>query len=320
MHKALSQYSSWALRALGIALFAWIVAGAEVDKVATMLATVNIRMVAWLPLLTVLMIALRAWRWRLLVGEGAPRMPFARAWAIYSTGIFLGSFTPGRLGDLAKTLYLRREGAITWERAMAATLADRLFDVFLLMALGFWALSRFGFWPAQAWAWGLGALLSGLLFAILYRWLDTGTGLQRKIEQFGPLRFVAGLKAEGFSLVRAAWGRSLGLTVLAYGTFFVQTEFLARSMGLQLSRADVTAAIVLIGLASFLPISVAGFGTREAILALIMMERAVPNSVEAALTYSALFFAFCFLVPSAFGFLCWLRSPIALDDVRSGSV
>ena len=299
-----------------MALFGWIVTRAELWNVGAMLASVEVGAVAWLPLLTLAQIALRAWRWNLLLGSSQPAMPFSRAFTIYATGVFLGSFTPGRLGDLAKSIYLRQEFDMPWEQAAAATLTDRLFDLLLLSTLGVWALYHFEFWPAQARNWVLGAAGVGVVFALLCRSVVPWGTLGRRLVRFGPIRFVAGLRAEGIRSVRIAGGRALALTVAAYASFFLQTEFLARALELPLTVSDVTAAIVLVGMASFLPISIAGFGTREGILAMVMAERGVPNYFEVALTYSALFFAFCFLIPSAFGFLCWLRRPISLESVR----
>ena len=318
MHSSLARVTSWLFRIVGVVLFAWIVSRAELSSVGRMLASVELETVVWLPLLTLAQIALRAWRWNLLLGSRFLPLPFPRAFTIYATGIFLGSFTPGRLGDLAKSIYLRRERDMPWEQAAAATLIDRMFDVLLLSTLGVWALYHFDVWPAQAWNWAVAAAGIGVGFALLCRSAVPWRSLGERLGHFGPFRFFAGLKAEGIRSVRIAGGRALALTVVAYASFFLQTEYLARALELPLTVSDVTAAIVLIGIASFLPISIAGFGTREGILAFVMAARGVPNYFEAALTYSALFFAFCFLIPSAFGLLCWLRRPIALDVVRSG--
>ena len=81
----------------------------------------------------------------------------------------------------------------------------------------------------------------------------------------------------------------------------------------------MVAAIVLVGLAAFLPISVAGFGTREGLLALVFAHRAVPDSLEMALAYSGLFFGFCFAVPALMGFACWLKNPLSLAELRKGT-
>jgi hypothetical protein len=319
MHSALARSSSWLLRGVGVALFVWIATRAELRNVGAMLSSVEVGAVVWLPLLTLTQIALRAWRWNLLLGSRQPRMPFSRAFTIYATGVFLGSFTPGRLGDLAKTIYLRQERDMPWERAMAATVTDRLFDLLLLTTLGVWALYHLNFWPAQFGIWTLCIAGIGVVFALLCRSVLPLREYGRRLGRFGPVRFLTGLKVESIRALRRAGGRALALTVVAYASYFLQTVFLARAVELPLTVFDVTAAIVLVGIASFLPISIAGFGTREGILAMVMAERGVPNYFEAALTYSALFFAFCFLIPSAFGFLCWLRRPIALESVRNRS-
>lgn len=317
LNKLLRRYSSWLLRALGVLLFVWILTRAELTKVGETLASIDLLSLAWLPAVTLGQIALRAVRWRLLLGRDGNRMPYSRAFSIYASGVFLGSFTPGRLGDLAKSIYLRREQEISWERAAGVTVTDRVFDLVLLLASGLWALVHFGLWSPLASLLGLGILLSGVVFAFARPRWSAWLSLRQRLERWRGFRFAAGFKAEGIRSVRRAGGWAAALTLLAYAAFFLQTGHLGLVLGLPLSVADITAAIVLVGIASFLPVSIAGFGTRESILVLVMAQRGVPNHFEAALSYSALFFAFCFLLPSLFGFLCWLQRPIALDGIRS---
>ena len=104
---------------------------------------------------------------------------------------------------------------------------------------------------------------------------------------------------------------------MAYGVYFSHTYLLASQLGLELSFADVAAATVLIGLAAFLPLSVAGLGTREGVLVLVMIYKGVPNSLEAALAFAALFFLACYVFPALLGLGCWLLNPLSLTDLRA---
>ena len=310
----------WLLRSIGLLLFAWLISTAEWARIGQLVFDINVSKLYWLPFISIFLIGLRTWRWNLLLGWRQLQLPAARAWSIYATGIFLGSFTPGRLGDLAKAAYLRQERGVSWEQATAPTLADRLFDVFFLLLLAGWALYHLDLWTVDLLHWAGAVGIGGLVFALFFRSGLLWRRLCRFLQHCRAGEFVAALRHELRALLRWAGWRALALTALAYGAYFAQTALLAEALGLALTLADVVAAITLIGLAAFLPISIAGLGTREGILALILVDKGVPHSLEAALMFSALFFFFCFVVPGTLGFVCWLKTPLSLDGIRERKI
>lgn len=314
----------WAqgVRIVGLGVLAWLLVRANWGQLQAHLVGVDISYLLVMPLFTIVMIAVRAWRWnRLLSVHGAPFSPL-RAWSAYATGVFLGVFTPGRLGDLAKALYARQERGLPWHQALAGAVLDRLFDVACMGLLALWALVHLG-WMGRALPGASGWALGGVLFAAGMGTWFARRALPAKAASWASLgglsAFLRGMGHQMSVLFRAAGKSGLALTVLAYAIYFAQTICIARSLYLPLSAADVVAAIALVGLASFLPLSVAGLGTREGLLALIMAHRAVPESLEAALAYSALFFAFCFAVPGLLGFACFWARPISLEALRGSA-
>jgi uncharacterized membrane protein YbhN (UPF0104 family) len=271
-----------------------------------------------LSVLTVLVMGLRAFRWRLFLRAQSLPVSLGRTGALYATGVFLGSFTPGRVGDLAKAVYLRRECGLSWEKALANSLVDRLLDLGLMLALGVWAAHHWGLWgDAATWGaivslvvgGGLAVLLvvhgdamvvlAGDRYPALRRALLLARGLATEARRFGA----------GVSLL------ALGFTFLAYGVYFAQTAWMARLLGLPIPGVDVVGAVVLFGLAAFLPVSVAGLGTREGILTLLLARRGVPDPLEWALVFSGLYFAYCFVLPALLGGVCWLARPIPLTPL-----
>lgn len=310
------------LRALGLVLFVLLLYRADWVLLRRSLADLELSYLFVLPAFTVLMVAVRAWRWNMLLRVHNAAFSPGRAWSAYATGVFLGAFTPGRLGDLAKAFYARHERGLQWDKALAGALLDRLFDVFFMVCLALWALLHLGA-EAQWDRWlvpglGLAVVFGGLVFAFLWFGRRTPSALCKKSALLARIiHFMAALRDELKHLTRAVGLGAVGLTVAAYIIYFAQTVCLARAMHLPLTEADVVAAIVLVGLASFLPLSVAGLGTREGILALVMARRGVPDGLEAALAYSALFFSFCFVVPGVMGFICFWARPLSLATLRA---
>lgn len=315
-----------AVRAVGLGLLAWLITRADWGQLHAYIAGANLHYLFIMPVFTVAMVAVRAWRWnRLLSVHGVAFSP-CRAWTAYAAGVFLGVFTPGRLGDLAKALYARDERGLPWSQALAGAVLDRLFDVACMGLVALWALAHLGWmgdWGEGALSSGRGWALGGLFFAVGAGTWFAGRALLRSPSDRAPLgRLAAFLRRMGRQvgvLFRAAGKSALALTLLAYAIYFAQTICIAQALYLPLSAADVVASIALVGLASFLPLSVAGLGTREGLLALIMAHRAVPESLEAALAYSALFFAFCFAVPGLLGFACFWARPLSLQALRGSA-
>ena len=312
---------STCVRSVGVGLLVWLLFGADWTSLRGLFAQVDITHLYAMPAYTAALIAVRAWRWNILLAAQKSAFTPWKAYSAYASGIFIGTFTPGRLGDLSKALYVRHERDISWESALAGAVLDRLFDVVFMACLALWAVVHLDLWGAMRPIIGEISDASnarGLVFAILLSVLFVAAlwALLAKRLRRGLGAFVSTLRGECWGLVRSVGWYAAALTVLAYTIYFAQTVALARGLNLPLGASDIIASIVLVGLASFLPLSVAGLGTREGGLALIMAHRAVPDSLEASLAYSALFFAFCFVVPGLLGFACFWQRPLSWQALR----
>ena len=305
-------------------LLAWLLWRADWGGIVARLSGTAPEVWLYSPLMTIALFLLRAWRWwSLAVVGNQGAMGLGRAWAIYATGFFLGAITPGRLGDMAKAVYGHREGGLPLARTVAGTLVDRLFDAGLLALMAGWALWHLGLgrgWYAQAsspWIYGLPlAALGGIGFL---GWTPVRSAVARPFRKSRWGRFALGVGEEIQGLAGRRCLAASGLTLAAYAVYFSHTFLLSRSLGMALSYADMVAITVLIGLAAFLPISVAGLGTREGVLVVAMGALGVANSLEVALAYAALFFLACYVFPALLGLGCWWARPLSLADVRSQS-
>lgn len=310
------------MRGVGLALLAWLLSRAEWGQMGVRLGDVDTLILLISPLLTVALFALRAGRWRLLVrADRMCTLSLGRAWAIYATGFFLGVITPGRLGDLAKALYAERETGASLRRALAGTLADRLCDIGLLAPLALWGLWQLGLggwaqtqWPALV---AFGPVIGAVAVVVVAGlWL-----LRRAVGRYLPAHrwgaFARDIGAEISRLAGRTGWIALGLSGMAYAVYFAHTYLLARALDLPLTYADMVAITALIGLAAFLPISVAGLGTREGVLVVAMAAKGLADSIEAALAYAALFFLACYVLPALLGLCCWWYRPLSLADLRA---
>ena len=314
---------AWLVRVLGLVVLAWLLGRADWGELTVKLDKLDWTVLYLSPPLTIVLFLLRSWRWKLLLAQRNRELSLGiwRAWSIYAIGFFLGAITPGRLGDVAKAVYVGREHGISFERALAGTLVDRILDLGFLACLFVWAIFQLGLW-----SWWKASTLDGVyyygslifLVSAVCLWVawPASRSLRRRFVASKWGEFAVQVTAEMRSLFNRRGLLAIGITVVAYGVYFSHTYLLARLLGLALSFADVAALTVLIGLAAFLPISVAGLGTREGVLTVVMLAKNVPNSLEAALAYAALFFFACYVFPALLGLCCWLLNPLSFADLR----
>ena len=247
---------------LGLGLRAWILARA--DR-AAILAALRAADPAWLalgfaaPLPAILP---RVWRWRLLLGEGSRGWSFRALTALDARAIALGVVTPGRVGELARAAPIAAAGG-GLAPALASVLADRLADLLLLAALGLVATAHWTLPDALATGVRAGALLlvGGSLAATV--WLVRG-GLERFADRLpGELRRLPRLGA-------GAAGAVAALTALSWAVTYVAGWAYARALGLPLGYVELALVSALCSLVASLPISIAGAGTRDATLLLVL--------------------------------------------------
>ena len=62
---------------------------------------------------------------------------------IYMSSLYVSFITPGRVGEFLKALYLKSDKGINVSKGFSSVLVDRLFDLYLLIILGFIGLWQF---------------------------------------------------------------------------------------------------------------------------------------------------------------------------------
>src|SRR5213593_2279352 len=91
-----NKYTRWLLRLIGPAILAYFLLTTDVNKIVA-----NLRDLRWGPFLLSLalypvFVAVKAWRWNMLMRELGMRSPPLRySMILYMIGLFLGGATPG---------------------------------------------------------------------------------------------------------------------------------------------------------------------------------------------------------------------------------
>ena len=310
----MNNYARWAIRLIGPALliiFLWrsdfslMLAGLSQVKILPLLLSLAL----FLPF-----VAIKAWRWNLIMAElGMTPPPLGFSMVLYQIGLFLGGTTPGQSGDFIKAWYLRERG-LPLAPSLFSIVLDRLFDFLIMALLALLALVAFiDILPDSlriatvAFA-AVVFLATPLLIArgprewLINRLLPLAPGRIRAIIVRWRDQFAA-LSLRPAPLVRLllASAGSATLTVLRIYLLF---------LALQFDRVPATAIIsstALISILQALPISFSGIGVRDAVLIAILGYYGYPK--ELALVLSALFLVLN-IEHMLIGFIYSLRYPL----------
>lgn len=302
-----------ALRLIGVALLGWLLARLGLDRVAAILARVDLRLALAAALLLIPQIALKTVRWQQILAAQGIRYPFRLAFSAYLVSLLAGLVTPGRVGEFTKVVSVCKECSVSTGLALSGVLADRVLDLGVVALVGGLGLLRLGRFSV---VWLVISLL--LVVFPVYLFLSergythlaqTSARLGRwGAAVFAPDGWVAQMR-QGLLSLRGQVLAMVGLTtILAYGLYFLQAYWLAESMGLRLDFVSISYAVALGGLVSLLPISISGLGTREAVIVTYLGRLGIP--AEQAVSLSLLIFSASYIFGSVLGALAWLYHPI----------
>ncbi|MBX3456069.1 lysylphosphatidylglycerol synthase transmembrane domain-containing protein [Ferrovibrio sp.] len=235
-------------------------------------------------------ILLQAWR---LCGVARPlvRLRYGPALAITWIGHAFGQLLPSQIGgDPFRVWYLGKQD-IRLRQGFLIVLADRVFGfiaLFLLLAVGL------------PWLFGLSedTLLRGFAIALvlagLAAWLGAVWFDRLAMLLLPPAwqRRLPALLGEMAVFLRQATFRpgpalnGFGLSLLAYLAQTLMAWLLARGLGLDIGFLALLILMPLANIAAFLPVSIAGWGLREAVLVPALALLGLPG--ESALALSIL--------------------------------
>jgi uncharacterized membrane protein YbhN (UPF0104 family) len=166
--------------------------------------------------------------------------------------------------------------------------SDRLFDLVFLGSFGPFAL-----WAVMADGTSDAVLVAGfvgLYVAVCLVLAGTGRFVSRWKPRWRLLRWAVKCLANvSGDLVGRTGLVGSAITLLSYAVYFGASVVLLRALGIGLSFRDVACVTGCLSLVLLLPISIAGIGTREATLILLLGKYGIAR--EDALAYSILQFA-----------------------------
>jgi len=298
---------------LAVVLISLLVAHVDAPALAAHLRKTHLGWLAVALLLFIPQIATIAWRWKQMVSVFSPlALPESVRLILASQSMNL--LLPSKMGDLSKGYFLARGGALDLPRAMSIVVFEKMLDVATLAAfmLGGLALlmvrqasHSLVHGSALFAATGIGVFAVGVV-ALLYfvplhaiplsakplDWLAVRPQL-RKVHTLltGSHEVLAMLQSRG-----ARRGEILSLSALIWMWHLVQIYCFFRAVGNAPGAGEFASMVPLAIFVGLLPLTIAGFGTRDAALVAFF-----PQFPEASMLAAAFFVNLRYLLPAAVG-------------------
>ncbi|MFO1436503.1 MAG: lysylphosphatidylglycerol synthase transmembrane domain-containing protein [Gammaproteobacteria bacterium] len=263
----------------------------DIEKVLDALKAVPTLILVLSALILALQVATGAWRWRIIIRMLKGSCSFPYAFASDLIALLINQLTPSTVvGDTSRILRLRSIGN-PWTLSVQSAVLDRLSGVTGLLALASFACfvlpSSYRYIPFAGLAvvvvvLNMDRMIEGLYESVRLRRLSALISDSRRVLMSGRT------SAAIFML-------SIAVHCCSVMAFYV----LGQGFGVHLAFTDFLVAVPLVLLAVSLPLSLGGWGAREAAVVALLGYRGVPK--ETALAISLAFGCLLMLVSMAGG-------------------
>lgn len=261
---------------------------------------------------------IKSFRWMLINRTFGVRLGYGTTLIFFLVSGFLSVITPGRVGEFAKIFFLKRKCGVSATVATSSVVLDRVWDVLVLSLLGgIGALLLFGGFRIDALTIALIAAFFVLALAVILF----------PVVVFVPLRFLFRRRTtllEDMDQVYHDWkANALRLFLPGFTTSLAAFFALAfipliftGSIGQEVGIIPAVSAVSISNMLAFLPVTVAGFGTRELVFSEIWKMMAY--STESAVTISTAYFICNYagsLVLGGITYLVWFRRHFRIREI-----
>jgi uncharacterized membrane protein YbhN (UPF0104 family) len=266
--------------------------------VAKLWASARQASIAWIAIAFVVYAAnvlASVWRWWLLLEAQDVAVPFRTLFGSMSVALFFNNFLPSNIGGDVVRIADTAKVAGSKTRAATIVLADRtmgMMGLILVAASGATLVAsthgRASLPISPAWLWA--AFLAGMVVGVPMLWSPAGVGrLLQPLMVIHP-EWVGG-RIGRITTTLERFRKHLGAVATCFaGAVLVQLATVAfhiavaHAIGIHISAFDMAVVVPMAGVVQMLPVSVNGFGVREAMFSFYFTRIGLP--IEAAILLS----------------------------------
>ena len=309
--------NKWTIRLFGLFIFFIILLNIDVSKILQIWIDTNLLYLSMALALITPQIVMKAWRWQLLMKMQNINYSLKDSSLAYFAGLFMGTITPGRLGDLIKVLYIRNKGH-SFGKSFVSVFVDRAFDLLSLILMGYVSMFIFiTLFKREIFILSAIFLAIALLFIFFIvdkrtnrrflRWIYTFFVPEKykkdiKINFDDFFRDLSLLNVQGLFLAAI-------ITIVVWGIYFVMAYLFALSLNIDIPFLYLATCVSISAIITLIPISISGIGTRDATL--IILFSYLGLSKESAIAFSMMILVM-YAVNGFIGLVAWLKKPISI--------
>jgi len=304
-------------RIIGVLIFVYILLSIDLNEILRTLYHANLKYIIFAILLILVVTAVKSLRWQLLLKMQRINYSLRDCFIMYYIALYIGSVTPGRVGEFTKVLFLKNDGH-SMSKSVFSVFMDRIFDIVLLSGVSFVSIFAFITFFDNIDMFSLIIYLL-LIFAIVLLLMNKsfivslikfahGIPYFKKYAEFFETQMTEFIQEfEKLNLNNISL--TFLITIIAWVIYYVLVYSLALAIDINISFLYLIACISFSAIITLLPISISGIGTRDAIL--IFLFSKVGLSSESAVAFSIMILG-VYVFNGVIGFFAWMKYPIKL--------
>jgi glycosyltransferase 2 family protein len=315
MRKILSFLKKY-LFLIGILLFVIILSKSNIGEIIKNIGHIKPIYLIITTLIFIPYLIMKVFCWKYILRQQGIRYQLKDLFLMYCSGLYLGILTPGRMGEIAKALYLKQDGH-SMGKSLISIVIDRVSDLaFLVTFIFLGSLFYVTMFQKQVLI-----LVSGIFLAIILFFIFSKIGLIRwglnkifyilipkKNQESWKVNFqdfmseIKNYKLKHYFVI-------LFITAIYWLLYYLMAYILAIGVGINIPILYFAISITVAGLITLIPISVSGIGTRDFVLLALFAPFAI--NIEKIITLSTLILSIA-LFTALVGLFCWMIKPIKL--------
>ncbi len=304
---------------IGFIIFFYLIFNLDVEVVFSLLSTIRVEYVILSLAITIPSIFLKGLKWKTVIRSYETDYNLFSASKAWIIGFFMGTITPGRVGDLTRAFYLKRDVGITAGKSLTTVFIDRIVDIFVIFSVGLLsafivASTLFGSFNP------LFVIITFFAIFVVMVIIMTNKKMMRFLlkplsKKLIPEKYKKNTKVifndfyRGISeMDKRKILTSFTLALILWMVTTFQYYLLSLALGIDISFVFFLTIVPIVTIFDMLPVSFSGIGTRDA--ALIFFFSFILLPAEPAISLSLLVFTFNYLIPAITGFVFWVSDPI----------
>lgn len=309
------------LAVLGFFIFVLILLSLDFRKTFLVMVEANIFFLVIALLLVFLVLFIKGLKWRYLILAQGGKLPLSKSIRFCCAGFFVSAVTPGRVGDLIRAVYIKKE--IPPIAAISTVIVDRIADITILFSLAVAAIITFIFY------FGIVVIPLEVLFIVLFMFAVLLLVLLK--EKFArallrpffnmliPEHYRGKLKLNFSSFYTALAAFRCKKEFLYFGSASIICWFISivcaytivLALGISVPFYFMVLLLPVITLVELIPVSIFGIGTRDATAIFLFSFYSI--SAESAFAFSLLFLFIGYFVPALIGFFFFTKEPVSMN-------